>query len=261
MNRPIPTFLLVVLLGATASAEGFLPTSGYQRQQASGFTVYVNPEVGQQGKTARAGLALVKTKLQQIAKLLPKTALGHVRKVPVFVEWQSASSSCIDYHRDARGLTHVAQLNLDKLRAVEIGSLNCFVERAKGDEPLLLLRELAIAYQDHVIGWDAPEVAAAWTAAKDSDKYALVPFITGGMREPAALASPQLFFAELTESLYGQNDFFPFHRQDLVRYDADACAMVVKAWGAPSRLCSDEPAPTPKPKSKPKKKRTRHRPQ
>lgn len=258
MTRPISIFLLFVFWGGTASAEGFLPTSRYQRQQASGFTVYVHPEVGAHGKQARAGVALVKAKLAQVAKLLPKKAVAELRQVPVFVEWKSASSGCIDYHRDASGLAHV-ELNLDKLKGLEIGSLSCFVERVKGDEPMLLLRELALAYQDRVIGWDAPEVATAWAAAKKSERYALVPFVAGGMREPTGLASAQLFFAEITESLYGHNDFFPFHRQDLVRYDPDACAMAVKAWGAASRLCSDEPAPTPKPSPKPKK-RPRRRP-
>lgn len=260
MLRSITMFCLVLGLCATASAQGFLPTSGYQRQRASGFTVYVNPAVDQHGKQARAGVALVKSKLAEVAARLPKKALEQVRQVPVFVEWKSESSSCLDYHRDASGLTHV-ELNLDKLKAVEIGALSCFVERVKGDEPMALLRELAIAYQDRVIGWEASEVVAAWSAAKESGKYALVPFVAGGMREPPGMASAQLFFAEVTESLYGHNDYFPFHRQDLVRYDPAACAMAAKAWGAPSRVCSDEPAPTPKPKPKAKKKRSRHRPQ
>lgn len=246
------------MLASPASAQNYTPTSAYQKQQSWGFTVLVAPAVSKQGKQSSAALNLLRAKLAEATKTLPKQALLELRKVPIFVEHESSSESCIGYHPAAEPLDETA-VNLEKRQAIEIGALSCFFDKANGDEPMVLVRELALAYLDRVIGWDAPEIKAVWEQAKKGDQYRLVPYVTGGMLPPPGIASPQFFFAETTESLFGQNDYFPFHREDLARYDPDACAAVAKAWGAPG-LCEATQKPPVEQKQKIQKRGRYRRP-
>lgn len=246
---PVALYLSSV---TAAAAQDFVPTSAYQKQKASGFTLYVAPAVTAQGKRLHAELNLVRRKLAEAANLLPKPAVAELQRVAIFVEVKSGSESCIGYHPGAEQL-NATEVNPDKARALEIGALSCFFEKANGDEPMVLVRELALAYQDHVLGWDSPEVNAVWERAKKSGRYELVPYVTGGMLPPPSIASPQFFFAETSESLFGNNDFFPFHREDLVRYDPEGCAVVAKAWGN-ARLCEEVKKPEVEKKQPPRKK-------
>jgi hypothetical protein len=60
------------------------------------------------------------------------------------------------------------------------------------------------------------------------------------------MADHKEYFAELTEALFGKNDFEPFTREELVKFDPEGCAVVAKAWGlgaegpkAPGRTSKD----------------------
>lgn len=243
-----------------AAAQGFLPTSDYRQEKASGFTLYVAPAVSTQGnKESREALNLLRAKVAEATKTLPSAAIAELRKIAIFVEHQSASDTCIGYHPGVEPL-NPGEVNPDKSQAIEIGSLSCFFKKASGDEPMILIRELALAYQDHVLGWETPDVDAIYLRAKRSGQYELVPYVSGGMMPPASMASPQFFFAETSESLFGKNDHFPFHLEDLIRYDPEACAVVAKAWGN-ARLCEKTEKPKVEEKQKPLKKgkyRRRH---
>lgn len=256
---PSALCLCLCLASRPAAAQGFVPTSDYQKQKASGFTLYIAPDVAAQGKQSRAALSLLRTKLADATKALPQPAVAELSKVAIFVESKSQSETCVGYHPAVETLSPT-QVNPDKAQAIEIGALSCFFEKANGDEPMVLVRELALAYQDRVLGWDLPEINAVWQRARKSGRYDLVPYVTGGMLPPPSMASPQFFFAETSESLFGKNDFFPFHREDLVRYDSDACAAVAKAWGN-ARLCEEAKKPEVEKKQPPRKKgryRRRH---
>ena len=39
------------------------------------------------------------------------------------------------------------------------------------------------------------------------------------------------FFAEMTESYFGQNDFYPFNRAELRRDEPEVYALMRKLWG------------------------------
>jgi len=44
------------------------------------------------------------------------------------------------------------------------------------------------------------------------------------------LKGPVEFFAEMTESYYGVNDYFPFLQFELRQYDPDTCRLLAKIW-------------------------------
>ena len=46
------------------------------------------------------------------------------------------------------------------------------------------------------------------------------------------MANPMEFFAENTEAFFCRNDFFPFTRDELKRYDPETFALVEKLWSS-----------------------------
>ena len=50
------------------------------------------------------------------------------------------------------------------------------------------------------------------------------------------------YFGDLTEAYFGKNDFFPFNREDLKKYDPTGYRLMQDVWGQPR----DGTAPSPK---------------
>ena len=67
--------------------------------------------------------------------------------------------------------------------------------------------------------------------ARDAKLYEDVRFINGGTRKHYALTDHKEYFAELSESYLGTNDFFPFVRGELQSHDPAAYALLQKIWG------------------------------
>jgi hypothetical protein len=52
-------------------------------------------------------------------------------------------------------------------------------------------------------------------------------------RRHYALSNDREYFAELTESYFGKNDFEPFTRDELRAFDPDGYAMIEQLWLRP----------------------------
>ena len=95
----------------------------------------------------------------------------------------------------------------------------------------MILHELAHAYHDQVLGFDDAEVVAAWKRFAASGRYDSVLHIDGKKRRHYALTNQMEFFAEMTETYFGQNDFYPFNRAELRREEPAVYALLAKIWG------------------------------
>ena len=58
---------------------------------------------------------------------------------------------------------------------------------------------------------------------------------SGRARRHYALTDPKEFFAELTESAFGTNDFYPFVRAELLHHDRESLEVVERLWREPGR--------------------------
>ena len=47
------------------------------------------------------------------------------------------------------------------------------------------------------------------------------------------MKNPREFFAELSEAYFGQNDFFPFTREQLRAFDPESFKVIEEAWNRP----------------------------
>ena len=98
--------------------------------------------------------------------------------------------------------------------------------------PWVALHELTHAFHDQVLGFEEPRIKAVWQKFHDSGKYKSVPTSTGGDREHYGMTNQKEFFAEMTESFFGSNDFFPFVPGELKRAEPDIYTLMEEIWGA-----------------------------
>jgi len=148
------------------------------------------------------------------------------------------------YH-PSRGWLVEHGYNPEKARAVEIGNAVVFLDYARW-QPWMILHELAHAYHDQALGFDDPEIMAAWKRFRESRRYESVLQIDGRMEKHYGLTDHKEFFAEMSEAYFGMNDFFPFNRAELKREEPQLFSLLLKIWGPlPSPITSDEPSAAP----------------
>ena len=91
--------------------------------------------------------------------------------------------------------------------------------------------ELAHAYHDQVLGFEEPRILAAWKKFVASGKYESVKHVSGRMVRHYALTDQKEFFAEMSESYFGRNDFYPFDREELKQAEPEIFKLLQDVWG------------------------------
>ena len=90
---------------------------------------------------------------------------------------------------------------------------------------------MKIKNHDQVIGKDFQPIISAYNIAIRSSLYRKVPRNRGNkLWDAYAITNKSEYFAELSEAYFGENDFYPFERQDLEKYDLLGYKAIEKAW-------------------------------
>ena len=97
-------------------------------------------------------------------------------------------------------------------------------------QPAIVLHELAHAWHHQALGYDNPEIEAAYAAAMESGIYDEVAYVSGGTADAYAKTNKQEYFAELTEAWFWRNDFYPFERAELEAHDPAGAQVIERAW-------------------------------
>jgi hypothetical protein len=205
-----------------------LETSRYARHELDGFHILVSPQATVHDKETSEALSLLHAKLVEFRGRVPSAVYQSLCVVPIWIEYKEAGRAMAGYH----GMKWVSShgLNPDKARCIEIADLRAFVTALRGDKPMALVHELAHAYLDRVLGNRDP-VTRAYTEAVRSGKYEHVRTRRGTVERAYALASVDEYFAELTEAYLGENDYEPFDRDGLARFDPQGFALMRSIWG------------------------------
>ena len=237
MNR-IQRLVLVLFLwfpvhasfaGGEEEPPRFTPTSQYTTHSIQGWTVRVNPEIaGEDPGLEKATLELLENQLYRITRVIPAPALERLKTIEIWVELDMPKTACMCYHV-SRNWLEPNGYNPEKEGAVEVGNARAFLAWTRG-QPWMVLHELAHGYHDKVLGYDDPEIRAAWQRMVDSGSYEHVGHISGNPRRHYALENPMEYFAETTEALYGTNDFHPYVRSELAEVDPEGMATVRSYW-------------------------------
>ena len=92
---------------------------------------------------------------------------------------------------------------------------------------------MAHAYQFLVLGEDHPAAQKAYRKAMDAGLYQSVAHVHGEKTKAYAATNYKEYFADLTEAYFGKNDFFPFNREELKKYDPTGYRLMQDVWGQP----------------------------
>ncbi|MDR3689289.1 MAG: hypothetical protein P4L46_07920 [Fimbriimonas sp.] len=204
------------------------PTSKYTNLDFSGFTILVSPSAESAKDTLKPALDLLAYRLRQVKQEVPPAAFKELVKVRFWVELNDPKTTAA-YHPDAQWLRSNGY-NPDMAHGIEIGNLHNFLAW-QHIQPSMVLHELAHSYHFLHIGENDPTISAAYDHAVSGGKYDSVPFVTGGLRKAYALTNRFEYFAECSEAYFGRNDFYPFIRSDLKKFDPEGYSAVERAWG------------------------------
>ena len=227
------------------AAETAARPAAHSIRNIEGWTVRVDERLlrGEGATLGERALKLLGARLVAISIVVPEEALAKLRAVTIELDLDYGDLRVMQYHPNAGWLQrHGYSEALAK--CVHIPVAEEFLSPFENHRmPWVVLHELAHAYHDQVLGFDEPRIRNAWEKFRDSGKYQSVPASPGPMREHYGLRDAKEFFAELTESYFGSNDFYPFVSGELKQAEPEVFALLAEIWGSlPERSKSKAPA-------------------
>ena len=224
-----PVFLLLALLLAAPAAEPARPAltaADYAPRSMRGWTVQVQKDLGAADRL-EAALALLDSELDTIARTLPPEAVKELQQVTLWLTRNSSPGAA--YHPSRDWLSQHGRVP-EMEKGIEIQSIANFLDW-KETQPAMILHEMAHAWHHRHFGFNHPAITAAFQKAQASGRYEKVKHHNGRTERHYALTNEKEYFAELTESYFWRNDFFPFDRKELQEFDPEGAAMVREVWG------------------------------
>lgn len=206
----------------------FLPTESYRLLELRGFTVRISSELDAEPELKDAVLELLDAKLLEVGRRLPGRALERLREVELWLELDDPRVPGGVYHPSREWLSGNGY-NPDLAGCIQFGNARNFLGWMK-TQPFMVLHELSHAYHHQVLGYGHEGIRAAYEAAKASGRYEAVLYFDGSEKPAYAMNNPQEYFAELSEAYFGTNDFHPFVRPELRRFDPAGFEAIEAAW-------------------------------
>jgi hypothetical protein len=231
---------LTLLGGALASDPASADTAlactrheydgAYCGYDVEGWSVHLSAKlVVDEPDLARDAFALLGDRLRKIVEALPPARLDELRRVPIWMEMATPGADPLMYHPAGSAWPREHGFPDAKMGSLDITDATEFL-RLKDSQPSVVLHEMAHGYHDQFLGPDNRVIRAAYKHAVDSGLYAQVARNDGRIERGYALTNAQEYFAELSEAYFGENDFFPFHREELRDYDPKGFAMMRALW-------------------------------
>jgi len=227
-------------VGEAAALKPGVPTA-HTKRLIEGWTVRVDNRLltGAGAAQGERALKLLTARLVAITTVVPEKALTGLRAVNIELDLDYPGLAFMQYHPDADWLKQQGYSE-DLAKCVHIPDVEDFLSPYENHRmPWVVLHELTHGYHDQVLGYDEPRIKAAWKKFRDSGKYKSVLTNRWGMHEHYALTNQMEFFAEMTESYFGSNDFYPFVAGELQQAEPEVFALMTEIWG---------PLPQPKPR-------------
>ncbi len=220
-----------------ASGDPRSKTKGYDVRRISGWTLMIHQDLlaNQREETDRA-LALLESQLNTIIADVPRQAVAHLRKVPLwFTSGYPDVPPRAEYHPGGEWLRDNGR-NPAMARGVEFSNIPIFQEETVR-MPLFVFHELAHAYHDQVLDFGRSDILAAYRRAAESKSYDQIkraPRKPGGkftIERAYAMTDHKEYFAETSEAMFARNDFFPFNREELKGHDPKMFKLLKHLWG------------------------------
>jgi hypothetical protein len=224
---------------STANADEKAGDSGEEefyepvKKDIEGWPVHVDPQLlkGEHAEMGAKTLVALANHLQRVKFILDAERVESLQKRPIWIEFNNPKIKGMQYH-PGRGWLIANDLDPRLVKHVHIPQAGELLKQSVwAKHPYVILHELAHAYHDQVLSFDNPEIVKVFDEAKANGIYDEVLLYTGRKVRHYALSNHKEYFAEMTESYLGVNDFYPFVRAELKEHDPKMFALMEKTWG------------------------------
>lgn len=238
IGRPLLVVAVLITGSSIASGEGPFTTIGsqsYESRTIEGWTVHIDARLlSEQPEAVETAMPLLKKQLEEVVHVVPETVVERLREVPLWFspEYPNVPGRA-EYHPDA-GWLRANGRNPAMAKGVEFTDTRNF-EREMSRMPNFTLHELAHAYHDRVLSFDQPAIIDTFKKARAAKLYERVERSHGNGRANSfeaayALTDHKEYFAETSEAFFSRNDFFPFDRDELQKYDPQMFDVLKQVW-------------------------------
>ena len=167
---------------------------------------------------------------QRIKFLLPKEKVKELQTLIIRVDKNHPLTN-MQYH-PSKGWLISNEYDPTLEKRVHIPRAENLLKRSTWQKhPYVILHELAHSYHDQILSFENKEIIEAYQRAEKAGLYEKVLLFRGGKTRHYARTNHKEFFAEMTESYVGVNDFYPFVRAELQEHDPKTYALMEKIWG------------------------------
>lgn len=216
---------------AEPSKEPDKPTSRTNRQ-LEGWTVRVDDRLlkGSDEALGTRAMRFLEGKLCDIKAVVPEDKLKKLQAVVIVLDLSHGKLGPMQYHPSA-GWLKANGYATDLAKCVHIPrAADLPTRRNINEQPWVILHELAHAYHDQVLSFEEPRIKEAWEKFKKSGRGDNTLLYNGKRVKHYGLTNQMEFFAEMTESYFGVNDFFPFNRAELKDAEPEIYELLKHVW-------------------------------
>jgi|GEM_PF-1385188 len=205
----------------------------HEIRQVEGWNVHVDVSLleGEHKETGDLALRIMGERLHQIVLMLPAKPVAKMKEVPIYLDRNHPLGNA-HYHPSAGWLKDYGY-DPAMAKAVQItGAASLIREASSPNSSSVLLHELAHAYHDRVLGFDDAEILAGYKVFCDSRKFDKTAHVSGRNQPHYGLTDHKEYFAEMTETFFVGNDYFPFNHYQLHREHPESYALIARIWGS-----------------------------
>jgi len=222
-------------VGIVSAAEGPGPSkpASHTSRTMEGWTVRVDDRLLQppHQQLGLQSLKALEAKLFDINAVVPPDKLEKLHAFTIVLDLSHGKLTSMQYHPGLTWLL-VNGYSGELVHCVHIPVAAELLEpRQINVQPWCVLHELAHAYHDQVLGFDENRIRDAYARFKKSGHGDSSLLITGERVRHYGLTDHKEFFAEMTESYFGTNDFFPFNRAELMNAEPEIYKLMAAIWG------------------------------
>ena len=236
---------LLCLLTTPLTAADATPPANWELRSIKGFTVLVHEEVLRQpaDRWHRKPLDVLETEFDDLKRVVGPRLAELLRQIPVWVRWNAVdpgapSAIAFYYGYPANVLARAGREPL-MANSIEIVSLKRLGEaRLPGSkfQQVITLHEMAHAIHHRLLGFDAPEVTAAFQTAIERKLYDSASDRTGRVSRAYARTNAMEYFAEISCAYLDSCFYYPFTYSDLKQHDPVGFALMDAVWKRPEQF-------------------------
>jgi hypothetical protein len=205
----------------------------HEIRKIDGWNVHVDTSLlkGEHKPTGDLVLKIAAQRLHRITMRIPAGPLAKMQEVPIYLDRNHPLGGA-HFHPGAKWLVDHGY-DPAMAKAIHLTTAGRLVRAAgKPGGGAVFLHELTHAYHNRVLGFNHKLILEGFKKFRASEKFDMVTHSSGRLRPHYGLMDQMEYFAEMTETFFAVNDFYPFVRTELMEVHPETYTIIAKIWGA-----------------------------